>query len=116
MEERSDVDIGAIAKFGGVLVIAAAVIHVLIWALFVWFDHREAAGDKPPLAVAGELPPEPRLRTSPRDDMKKLREEENERLTTYGWVDKNAGVARIPIERAIDITAEKGLPAREGPK
>ena len=33
-------------------------------------------------------------------------------LEHYGWVDKNAGVVRIPVERAIDVLAEKGLPYR----
>ena len=36
-------------------------------------------------------------------------------LHEYGWVDKNAGVVRIPIERAIDVLAERGLPHREAP-
>jgi hypothetical protein len=33
-------------------------------------------------------------------------------LSTYGWVDRQNGTARIPIERAMDIIAEQGLPVR----
>jgi hypothetical protein len=33
-------------------------------------------------------------------------------LGTYGWVDKNAGLVRIPIEEAMRIAVERGLPAR----
>ncbi len=35
-------------------------------------------------------------------------------LSSYGWVDQKAGIARIPIARAIDIVAAQGLPARSG--
>jgi hypothetical protein len=35
-------------------------------------------------------------------------------LSEYGWVDRDAGIVRIPIDRAIDLLAERGLPARDG--
>ena len=41
-----------------------------------------------------------------------FRAHEHEVLTTYGWTDKNAGVVRIPIERAKDLLLERGLPVR----
>jgi hypothetical protein len=37
------------------------------------------------------------------------------RLSSYGWVDREAGIVRIPIDRAMDLLAERGLPARAGP-
>jgi hypothetical protein len=40
----------------------------------------------------------------------KLRAQEDAILTSYAWVDKKAGVARIPIDRAIEIVTERGLP------
>ena len=50
--------------------------------------------------------------------LKALHEETQKDLTTYGWVDKNKGVARIPIDRAMEITvadlAQK-KPAPAGP-
>ena len=58
------------------------------------------------------LPPPPRLQTYPFDDIKELRKNENNVLEHYAWVDKNAGVVRIPIERAIEVLAAKGLPYR----
>jgi hypothetical protein len=33
-------------------------------------------------------------------------------LTTYGWMDQNAGVVRLPIERAKELILERGLPVR----
>ena len=58
------------------------------------------------------MPPEPRLQTNPREDLRELRAKEDELLGSYGWVDKNAGVVRIPIEDAMKLTVERGLPAR----
>ena len=43
-----------------------------------------------------------------------LRAHEDELLDTYGWVDKNAGVVRIPIDEAMKLTLQRGLPARQG--
>ncbi len=80
--------------------------------------HREVAGDAAraeyPLAASQDarLPPEPRLQTNPRQDLKDMRAQEDALLHSYGWVDKNAGVVRIPIDEAIKLTLERGLPAR----
>jgi hypothetical protein len=55
--------------------------------------------------------PSPRLQADPATELSKLKEESLARLNGYGWVDEDAGVAHIPIDRAIDILAESGLPA-----
>jgi hypothetical protein len=52
------------------------------------------------------------------ENLKTLREEADKALATYGWIDKNKGVARIPIERAIELTVAelaKQKPAPAGP-
>jgi hypothetical protein len=74
-----------------------------------------ASADLPyPLAVGqgDRLPPEPRLQANPRQDLKELRDAEEARLKSYGWVDRNAGVVRIPIDEAMKLTLQRGLPAR----
>jgi len=52
------------------------------------------------------------------ENLKALHEEAQKDLTTYAWVDKNKGVARIPIDRAMELTvadlAQK-KPAPAGP-
>ena len=62
-----------------------------------------------PLAAAAgpRLPPEPRLQVHPVRDLRELREAESAVLDHYGWVDKQAGVVRIPIARAIDLLAAR---------
>jgi len=50
--------------------------------------------------------------------LKTSREEAEKALTTYGWIDKNKGVARIPIERAMELTVAElaqQKPAPAGP-
>jgi len=58
------------------------------------------------------VPPEPRLQTTPREDLRELRAREEEILGSYGWVDKTTGVVRIPIDEAMKLTLQRGLPAR----
>jgi hypothetical protein len=115
--ETSDVDIRGVLAFGVGLVVVAFVIHLLVWVLFRFFDVREARQGIPqyPLAAQQEsrLPPEPRLQTNPRQDLEDLRAAEQELLTTYGWVDRNAGIVRIPIDEAMKLVVQRGLPSRE---
>jgi hypothetical protein len=114
--ERSDVNVGGVLLFGAGLFVVAAVVHLLIWALFGFFDSREAVRrvrEYPLAAQENQVPPEPRLQISPREDMRELRDREDELLTSYGWVDRNAGVVRIPIEEAMKIVVQRGLPARQ---
>jgi hypothetical protein len=70
----------------------------------------------PPLGVANApqptLPPEPRLEEVPGQNMQELLQKQNDLLNSYGWVDRNAGKVHIPIDRAIDLLLQKGLPAR----
>jgi hypothetical protein len=52
------------------------------------------------------------------ENLKTLRDEGDKALTTYGWIDKNKGVARVPIERAMELTVTdlaKQKPAPAGP-
>ena len=119
--EPSDIDFRAILGIGAGLVAAALVIYALVWLLFLYLSNREAHDALPefPLAASQErrLPPEPRLQTDPREDLRVLRQSEDQILQSYGWIDKNAGVVRIPIDEAMKLTVERRLPSRsEGAK
>jgi hypothetical protein len=118
--EHSDVNIRAILGFGGSLIVVAAVVHLLIYGLFNYFDRREdvkVPAEYPLAASQGHHePPEPRLQTDPRQDLADMRAKEDEVLGSYGWVDRNAGIVRIPIDAAMKLTLERGLPARTEPK
>lgn len=59
-----------------------------------------------------QLPPMPRLQPNPGAELVEFRAQQLEATTTYGWIDRDAGVVRIPVERAIEILAQRGLPHR----
>ena len=71
----------------------------------------ERPAPAPPLAET-RTPPEPRLLVDPRSALLELRTEEDALLHGYGWVNREAGIVRIPIERAIDALA---TPAGKAP-
>jgi hypothetical protein len=116
--EESDVDFRGILVFGAGLAVTCLAVSLVVWVLFQYFEAREARQGAPefPLATTEEhrLPPEPRLQTDPRDDLQALRDAEEQMLTSYGWVDRGAGIVRIPIEEAMKLTVQRGLPARPG--
>ena len=112
--EKSDVSIGGIVKFGIGLAVAALLIHVAMWGLFRVLETRVGKRDRaiPPLVEAAlrRTPPEPRLERDALSPRRRIRAEESAALTTYAWVDRGAGIVRIPIERAMDLLVERGLP------
>jgi hypothetical protein len=57
--------------------------------------------------------PEPQLETNERTELNKARLREENTLSTYDYIDQNAGTVRIPIDRAMDLLVERGLPTRE---
>ena len=58
--------------------------------------------------------PSPHLQLNPAKDLAAFRRQEDAELGGYGWIDRQAGTVRIPINRAIDLLAQRGLPARAG--
>src|SRR5262245_46825188 len=115
--EASDINIRGVLRFAGGLLLLGAVVYVVVWIFLGYLKRQERASSAQlqfPLAVGQEdrVPPEPRLQANPRQDMSDLRNEENQRLESFGWVDRNAGVVRIPIDEAMRLTLQRGLPSR----
>ena len=112
--EETDADARAITRFGIALVLVLVLSQLALWWLFNRFTRRESKLSPPVSALvraqAPTEPPEPRLQANPQADMRTMREREETVLNHYGWVDPNRGVVRIPIDRALDMVAERGLP------
>jgi hypothetical protein len=112
--DADDVNIRAVFRFGLWLGVGVVAVTLAMLALFRVLENRARASDTvlSPIVAANlaRTPPEPRLEPLPLLPGQRLRAEEEAILTTYGWVDKKAGLARIPIDRAITILAERGLP------
>ena len=102
---------GIVLSTAGLVGITLAAV-LLMWGFMTTILDNLAAEDPPPPALEEArvpyLPPAPRLQTTPFRDLTELRAEENRLLTTYGWINQAGGIARIPIEQAIDILVERG--------
>jgi hypothetical protein len=123
--EPRDVPVRAVVGFGVGLLVAAVAIHVGIWLFFRFLQERAERRDTAPTTLAARRPvegphlperlfPEPRLERFPFAARESLRKEEDARLTSYGWVDRNHGVVRIPIEKAMELIARRGVPPATG--
>lgn len=111
--ELRDVNFRPIVAAAAGLSFTLVLVVIGMWALFGSLAAREARQSTPanPLAAqsARELPPHPRLQAAPIDDLRRLREAEEKLLTTYAWTDAEKGLVRMPIERAMDLLAARGI-------
>jgi len=114
--ENKDVRVRRVGLVGLGMIVGAVVMFLALGGLFAWFASRAVEEDAsiPPLALTPQTPPGPRLQVAPPADLAQLRATEQARLESYGWVDQRAQVAHIPIERAMALIAQRGLPARSG--
>lgn len=120
VHEESDVNVRAILGYGLGLFAVAVIAHLFLW----WLQSRYTTQTERaqtiayPMAVGqqDQLPPEPRLQNNPQQELRDLRAKQQEQLEGYGWVNKESGVAHIPITEAMKIVVQRGLPVREGQK
>ncbi len=110
--ERRDLSPRSIALFGLGLAIAILLSAVVVTLLQSYARSRYDRRQMPrPPSVTGEAT-EPRLQVNAPSELRTMREAEERTLGSYGWVDPQSGTVRIPVERAMEILARKGLPAR----
>jgi hypothetical protein len=112
--ELTDLSPRKIALFAITLAATIFLVFLVAYALFgyfdnVWLKNQVALS---PLSFIREPTPEPHLLVRPGNDLKAMRADEDLILNSYDWVDKEKGVARIPIDRAMEIIAQRGLPTR----
>jgi hypothetical protein len=120
VHEESDVNVGAIFRYGTGLAVIALAAHLFLWWLFGVYERQQNGRQTQAFPiVAGQenrRPPAPRLQDNPQQELRDLQIKQRGALEGYGWVDKEAGIARIPIEDAMKIVIERGLPVREAKK
>lgn len=116
--EERDLSLRLIVTFAVSLAVFGAASHFFLIALFGRYREREDRRDTPPppLREARVEPPPPRLQPNPGVDLEALRLREEPQLNSYGWIDRDRGIVRIPIDRAMKLVAERGLPARPAPR
>jgi hypothetical protein len=111
--ERKDVDVPAIFTIAFLLLLSCIAIFIVVTLLMRYFKAHE------PAVTAGQVNipstrveefPQPRLEVKPGAGLAELRAAEDADLNSYGWIDRKAGKVRIPIDRAMQLLLDRGLP------
>ena len=114
--EETDINVWAVGKFAVALMLVGVAAIFLLFGLFRYLLSREGGPPAGHSQVAASEPakafPQPQLQEHEVLDLKAIRAAEDQVLNSYAWMDPEKGVVRIPIERAIDLLAERGLPSR----
>jgi len=122
--ERQDLTAQSVFAFLISLIVGGVVVYFIIWGLYHFMDARQRLRQpqQSPLVKQVETDtrivspdeinkfPQPRLERNERIEINDFRLKEEQTLNSYGWVDEKAGVVRIPIERAMQLVAQRGLP------
>ena len=114
--EITDAQAGPLLKIGiamAVLVIVSFVSMVVMFKVLVYYQPLLQGVPHLLSSARVETLSEPLLETDAPRLRLALRAQEDEKLNGYS-LDAKTGVAQIPIERAIDLIAERGLPVRTG--
>lgn len=114
--EERDLSVRGILLFGIVFVLALGLVLVLATGVQWLFVGHAPPVQSPPqgLANAPSAPtfPAPALEAVPGAAYEQFLAQEQKLLNSYGWVDQKAGIVHIPIDRAMDLLLQKGLPTR----
>jgi hypothetical protein len=127
--EHQDLQVSGILYFLLTIVVVVMICLFGMRGLFAFLDHREKALQPAVNPLLTNVPtdtrriadpdeylkktfPDPRLETDERNQLNKESVREEGVLYRYGWADEKAGTVRIPIERAMDLIVQRGLPVR----
>ncbi len=111
--ETRDVNARAIYAFGITLALVLVATILVARGMFGYFSKTQPLGPPPtPFYTGRVLPPEPRLQPEPKLDLRTMLDEQQKLLSSYGWSDQATGKVRIPIDRAMDLVLQRGLPVR----
>ena len=102
--------------YSGIAIVVAVIASLLVsWGVLGYFTHHRPLGPpSSPLAKGRPMPPPgmPRLQAAPRKDLDQYLQQQNQVLSSYGWVDRQKGIVRIPIDQAMSLLLKQGLPVR----
>jgi hypothetical protein len=132
--ERRDIGVAGVLYFLASLVVAGLVVYFIVNGMFSYLQRRFESQQAPVSPLVTNAPsdtrhippqygndyekylkegfPAPQLEVNERTELNDERLREEDTLSTYGWVDQKAGTVHIPIDRAMDLLAQRGLPVR----
>ena len=124
--EQEDLSSRSALYFLAGLVLVCLVVYLIVFGMYRFLDSY-ATAHQPPMSPMvtpetdtravtpenAETFPQPRLEENERTQFRSFIEDQDRKLATYDWVDKDRGTVRIPIDRAMELIAQRGLPVHE---
>jgi hypothetical protein len=128
--EHRDISAAGVLYFLAFLAVLGVLTHFLINGLNSYLTKKNAAEQTATSPLATNVPtdtrhlsvdyhdylkqnfPAPQLEIDERTQLNQIRTQEADTLSTYDYIDQNAGTVRIPIERAMELIVQRGLPVR----
>jgi len=125
--ERSDIGVAGVLYFLAGLAVAGLLAYFVVAGLYSYLEKRSDAEQVPVSPLVTNAPadtrhipkdypqdafPNPKLEEDERGQLNGIRLKEEQTLSTYDYIDQKAGTVRIPIDRAMDLIAQRGLPVR----
>jgi hypothetical protein len=119
--EKTDAHAGATYRAGFYILGVMFLTALVLVPMYRFLGRREKAEQAPAATVLKADPNAapsafPKLVTSEPAVLAEFRAQENAFLTSYGWVEKDKGIARMPIDEAMKIVAKRGLPKFPAPE
>src|SRR5579859_3767680 len=105
-----------ILYFAAGLAIAVVAGFLVSWGTLVFLQHHQTyPAPHSSISRGRVLPPAgmPQLQAHPDTDLQVYLHQQSEILDSYGWVNRKSGVVRLPIQRAMDVLLQQGLPVRD---
>ena len=121
--EQEDLSSRTALYFLAGLVLVGLVVYLIVFGMYRFLDTY-ATAHQPPMSPMvtpeadtravtpqnAETFPQPRLEENERTQLRSFIEDQDRKLATYDWVDKDRGTVRIPIDRAMELIEQRGLP------
>jgi hypothetical protein len=128
--ERQDISASGVLYFFLAMAVGTLVVVFFLVGVFDVLDKRSNAKQAPPNPLAANVPadkdtrhipkeyeikafPEPRLENDERSQLLGIITAQEQTLNSYGWADENSKTVRIPIDRAMELLAQRGLPVHQ---
>jgi hypothetical protein len=128
--ERRDIGIAGVLYFLAGLALFIVLVYLIAGGAYSYMEKRSNAQQAPVSPLVTTAPadtrklstdykdylkqnyPSPQLEIDERGQLDNIRIDEAQKLSSYDWIDQKAGTVRIPIDRAMDLLAQRGLPVR----
>ena len=113
--ESSEVRIRPLIAAGLLLAVIVTISTLLMSGMFNFFATRNAAQHpaSSPMADSRKPPPGPLLQPDPSNELADARAYEEALIGRYTWVERDSGIVRIPVKKAMELLVKRGLPVRK---